>query len=154
MRLIRSIGVQKRYLGVCVNIDAMPEPGSENREALHDAVVKKAAETIFRKYKVVMNIAGNKVASINDVYPDLLAYEVFSVKPFLASEAPTLIGVVEVDDAMSQELFEAWAELRHLDVDKIVLILPAKMREQSAVLQDQLGPKFELHFFDSELHID
>ncbi|MGZ4918809.1 MAG: hypothetical protein ACXV49_00530 [Halobacteriota archaeon] len=131
----------------------MPETGPKNAEQLHDAVVKKAAETILKKYKVVMNIAGNKVASIGDVYPDLLAYEVFSVKPFLASEIPFLVGVVETEDVISQKLLDKWAHLKKLDVDRIILILPEQVRHDADVLQRDLGPKFELHFFDSELHI-
>ncbi|MDD1721142.1 MAG: hypothetical protein LUP95_04065 [Euryarchaeota archaeon] len=131
----------------------MPETGPKREEQLHDAVVKKAAETIFKKYKVVMNIAGNKVASIGEVFPDLLAYEVFSVKPFLASEIPALIGMVETESVISQKLLDKWAKLEDLDVDKIVLILPVEMRDQADVLLRDLGPKFELHFFDNELHI-
>lgn len=127
------------------------EPNSA--EKLHDAVVKKAAETIFKKYKVVMNVMGNKVASIGEVYPDLLAYEVFSVKPFLASDVPAIIGMVETENVINQKLLDKWAQLKNLDVDKIVLILPVQMRDHADVLQQDLGPKFELHFYDHELHI-
>ncbi len=131
----------------------MPEKGPKNAEKLHDAVVQKAAETIFRKYKVVMNIAGRKVASIDDIYPDILAYEVFSVKPFLASDSPALIGIVETDDAATQQLLDKWVQLRDLEVDKIVLILPDTVKESADALQRTLGSKFEFHFFDRELHI-
>ncbi len=131
----------------------MPEKGPNNAEKLHDAVVQKAAETIFRKYKVVMNIAGRKVASVDDIYPDILAYEVFSVKPFLASDSPALIGIVETEDATTQQLLDKWGRLRDLAVDKIVLILPDTVKEYVDALQRTLGSKFEFHFFDRELHI-
>ena len=131
----------------------MPESGSLSAQKLHDAVVKKAAETIFRKYKVVMNVAGNNVASIEGLYPDLLAYEVFSVKPFLSSDKPSMIGVVETKDAIDQELLADWAQLEDLDVEKVILILPKKIRNQAETMLKDLAPKFELHYFDEDLHI-
>ncbi len=136
-----------------VNNTSMSEKGPRNSEKLHDAVVKKAAVTIFKRYKVVMNLAGNKVASLGELYPDILAYEVFSVKPFLASDAPVLVGLVQTDDVISKKLLDEWTRLKDLDVDKIVLIVPVKVRDRADVLQHDLGPKFELHFFDNELNI-
>jgi hypothetical protein len=136
-----------------VNGASMPETAPKSEDQLRDAVVKKAAETIFRKYKVIMNTTGHRVAGIGDVYPDLLAYEVLSVKPFLSSDAPALVGIVETEDVITQRRLDKWARLKDLAVDTIVLILPVEMREQADVLQGELGPKFELRFFDHELHI-
>ncbi|MGA2883653.1 MAG: hypothetical protein ABSE80_00610 [Halobacteriota archaeon] len=122
-------------------------------EAIHDELVKKAGKTIFKKYKVVMNIAGKNVASIDEVYPDLLAYDVYSVKPFLASDTPTLISEVEVGVEITDELIAKWLQLKSLDVDRIVLILPEKTRHKTEDALKKLGPKFELHFFDKDLRI-
>jgi uncharacterized protein YjaG (DUF416 family) len=132
---------------------SMSESSALKAEALHDEVVKKAGETIFKKYKVVMNITGKNVASIDDVYPDLLAYDVYSVKPFLASDTPTLISEVEVEAKITDELIAKWLQLKSLDVDRIVLILPEKTRHKAEDARKKLGPKFELHFFDKDLRI-
>ncbi len=146
--------LQKAYLPGCGNVERMSETGPKNVQNLHDRVVKKAAETIFRKYKVVTNIMGNKVADIDGMYPDLLAYEVFSIKPFLASDVPALIGIVETSDVLTPQLLDRWAHLKTLGVDKVVLIVPVKMKEHADALKRDLGDKFELHFFDDELNIN
>ena len=131
----------------------MSEMRTLKMEVLHDRMVTRAAQTIFRKYKVITNTKGNRVVSISGVYPDLVAYDVYSVKPFLASETPTLISQVEVEAAATDELVTKWAELEHLDVDRIVLILPKKTRNQAEDALKKLGTKFELRFFDEDLHI-
>ncbi|MGA3358990.1 MAG: hypothetical protein ABSC87_02140 [Halobacteriota archaeon] len=136
-----------------LNMGSMSTPSASKAETLHDKVVKKAAETIFKKYKVVMNIMGNQVASIDDVYPDLLAYDVYSVKPFLSSDIPTVISEVVVEGEITEELIAKWLQLKSLDVDRIVLILPEKTRNEANNALGELGPKFELHFFDKDLHI-
>ncbi|MFZ0925070.1 MAG: hypothetical protein WCE82_01435 [Halobacteriota archaeon] len=132
---------------------SMSESSASKAETLHDEVVKNAGETIFKKYKVVMNITGKNVASIDDVYPDLLAYDVYSVKPFLASDTPTLISEVEVEAEITDELIAKWLQLKSLDIDRIVLILPEKTRHKTEDARKKLGPKFELHFFDKDLRI-
>ena len=132
----------------------MPESRAFRSQELHDAVVRKAAETMFRKYKVVMNVAGNNVASIEGLYPDLLVYEVFSVKPFLSSDKPLMIGVVATDDEIDQALIAEWAQLEDLDVEKVILILPEEVRNQAETMLKDLAPKFELHYFDEDLHIN
>ena len=132
---------------------SMSELSASEAKAIHDRVVKKAGETIFKKYKVVMNITGKNVASIDEVYPDLLAYDVYSVKPFLASDTPTLISEVEVGAEITDELIAKWLQLKSLDVDRIVLILPEKTRNRAEDALKKLGPKFELHFFDTDLRI-
>ena len=126
-----------------LNIANMSELSASQAEALHDEVVRKAGETIFKKYKVVMNIMGKNVASIANVYPDLLAYDVYSVKPFLASDTPTLISEVEVGAEITDELVAKWLQLKSLDVDRIVLILPEKTRSKAEDTLKKLGPKFE-----------
>jgi hypothetical protein len=126
---------------------------SSKAETLHDTVVRKAAETLFKKYKVVMNIKGNNVAGIDDLYPDLLAYDVYSVKPFLSSDTPTVISEVVLEDEITDELVAKWLLLKGLNVDRIVLILPEKTRSTASDALKELGPKFELRFFDEELHI-
>jgi hypothetical protein len=131
----------------------MSEMSTSKMEVLHDRVVTRAAQTIFRKYKVVINTKGNRVVSISGVHPDLVAYDVYSVKPFLASETPTLISQVEVEADVTDELVARWAELENLDVDRIVLILPKKTRNQAEDALKRLGPKFEFRFFDEDLHI-
>jgi len=132
---------------------SMSELNASKTDAIHDKLVKKAGETIFRKFKVVMNIMGNNVASIDDVYPDLIAYDVYSVKPFLASETPTLICEVEVGAEITDELVAKWLQLNSLDVDRIVLILPENTRSGAEDALKKLGPKFELRFFDKDLRI-
>lgn len=132
---------------------SMSELSASKAEALHDEVVRKAGTSIFKKYKVVMNIMGKNVASIENVYPDLLAYDVYSVKPFLASDTPTLISEVEVGEEITDELVAKWLQLKGLDVDRIVLILPEKTRSRAEDALTKLGPKFELHFFDKDLRI-
>lgn len=136
-----------------LNIASMSELSASQAEALHDEVVRKAGETIFKKYKVVVNKMGKNVASIANVYPDLLAYDVYSVKPFLASDTPTLISEVEVAEEVTDELVAKWLQLKSLDVDRIVLILPEKTRSKTEDTLKKLGPKFELHFFDKDLRI-
>lgn len=131
----------------------MSEMRASKAEVLHDKVVRKAAQTIFRKYKVVTNTKGNRVVSINDAYPDLVVYDVYSVKPFLASKTPTVISQVEVEADVTDELIAKWAELESLDVDRIVLILPKKTRSRAEDALKKLGPKFEFRFFDEDLHI-
>jgi hypothetical protein len=144
---------QKAYVVTELNIPSMSKLSTSKAEAIHDAVVKKAGETIFKKYKVVTNMMGKNVASIDDVYPDLLAYDVYSVKPFLASDTPTLISEVEVGVEITEELIAKWLRLKRLDVDRIVLILPEKTRNKAEDALKKLGPKFELHFFDNDLRI-
>jgi len=144
---------QKKYVVTELNMASMSELSASQVEALHDEVVRKAGETIFKKYKVVMNIMGKNVASIANVYPDLLAYDVYSVKPFLASDTPTLISEVEVGAEITDELVAKWLQLKSLDVDRIVLILPEKTRSKAEDTLKKLGPKFELHFFDKDLRI-
>ena len=136
-----------------VNVANMSELSASQAEVLHDKVVRKAGETIFKKYKVVMNITGKNVASIANVYPDLLAYDVYSVKPFLASDTPTLISEVEVGAEITDELVAKWLQLKSLDIDRIVLILPENTRSRAEDTLKKLGPKFELHFFDKDLRI-
>lgn len=136
-----------------LNIASMSELSASQAEALHDEVVRKAGETIFKKYKVVVNKMGKNVARIANVYPDLLAYDVYSVKPFLASDTPTLISEVEVGEEITDELVAKWLQLKSLDVDRIVLILPEKTRSKAEDTLKKLGPKFELHFFDKDLRI-
>jgi hypothetical protein len=131
----------------------MSTPSASKAETLHDEVVRKAAETIFKKYKVVMNTMGKKVVSIGEVYPDLLAYDVYSVKPFLSSDTPTVISEVVVEDEITDELVAKWLQLKSLDVDRIVLILPEKTRSRANDTLEELGPKYELRFFDKDLHI-
>jgi hypothetical protein len=131
----------------------MSEMSTSKAEVLHDRLVEKAAQTIFRKYKVVTNTKGNRVVSISGVFPDLVAYEVYSVKPFLASETPTLISQVEVEADVADQLVAKWAELENLGVDRIVLILPKKTRNEAEDALKRLGRKFELRFFDEDLHI-
>ncbi|MGD0327439.1 MAG: hypothetical protein ABSB21_02270 [Halobacteriota archaeon] len=144
---------QKKYVVTELNMASMSELSASQVEALHDEVVRKAGETIFKKYKVVMNIMGKNVASIANVYPDLLAYDVYSVKPFLASDTPTLISDVEVGAEITDELVAKWLQLQSLEVDRIVLILPEKTRSKAEDTLKKLGPKFELHFFDKDLRI-
>ena len=131
----------------------MSEMRTLKMDVLHDRMVTRAAQTIFRKYKVITNTKGNRVVSISGVYPDLVAYDVYSVKPFLASETPTLIAQVEVEADVTDELLARWAQLENLDVGRIVLILPKKTRNQAEDALKKLGPKFELRFFDEDLHI-
>jgi hypothetical protein len=131
----------------------MSTPSNSKSEKLHDEVVRKASETLFKKYKVVMNIMGNKIASIDEVYPDLLVYDVYSVKPFLSSDTPTMIAEVVVDDDITDELVAEWLPLKNLNVDRIVLILPEKTRNAANDALKELGPKFELHFFANDLRI-
>jgi hypothetical protein len=131
----------------------MSTPSSSKAEKLHDEVVRKASETLFKKYKVVMNIMGNNIASIDDVFPDLLVYEVYSVKPFMSSDTPSIISEVVVEDEITDELVAKWLPLKNLNVDRIVLILPEKTRSAANNTLRELGPKFELHFFDKDLHI-
>jgi hypothetical protein len=131
----------------------MSEISALKAEVFHDRVVKKAAQTVFRKYKVITNTKTNRVVSIGGVYPDLVAYDVYSVKPFLASETPTLISQVEVEAVATDELVAKWAELENLDVDRIVLILPKEMKNRAEEALKKLGPKFELRFFDEDMHI-
>ncbi len=131
----------------------MSTPSSSKVEKLHNEVVRKASETLFKKYKVVTNIMGNKVASIDDVYPDLLVYDVYSVKPFVSSDTPTIISEVVVEDEITDELVAKWLSLKSLNVDRIVLILPEKTRSVANKTLQELGPKFELLFFDDDLHI-
>jgi hypothetical protein len=131
----------------------MSEMRTLKMEVLHDRMVTRAAQTIFRKYKVITNTKGNRVVSISGVYPDLVAYDVYSVKPFLASETPTLIAQVEVQTDVTDELLARWAKLENLDVGRIVLILPKKTRNQAEDALKKLGTKFELRFFDEDLHI-
>jgi len=131
----------------------MSTPSSSKVEKLHNEVVRKASETLFKKYKVVTNIMGNKVASIGDVYPDLLVYDVYSVKPFVSSDTPTIISEVVVEDEITDELVAKWLSLKSLNVDRIVLILPEKTRSVANNTLQELGPKFELLFFDDDLHI-
>jgi len=95
---------------------------------------------------------GNKVASIGEVYPDLLAYDVYSVKPFMASDIPTIIAEVAVEDEITDELVAKWLPLKNLNVDRIFLILPEKTRSTANDTLRELGPKFELRFFDDDLH--
>jgi hypothetical protein len=130
----------------------MSTPSSSKAETLHDEVVRKASATLFKKYKVVTNIMGNKVASIGEVYPDLLAYDVYSVKPFMASDIPTIIAEVVVEDEITDELVAKWLPLKNLNVDRIFLILPEKTRSTANDTLRELGPKFELRFFDDDLH--
>lgn len=130
----------------------MSTPSSSKAETLHDEVVRKASTTLFKKYKVVTNIMGNKVASIGEVYPDLLAYDVYSVKPFMASDIPTIIAEVAVEDEITDELVAKWLPLKNLDVDRIFLILPKKTRSTANDTLKALGPKFEFRFFDDDLH--
>jgi len=132
---------------------SMSELSASQAQVLHDRIVRKAGETIFKKYKVVMNITGKNVASISNVYPDLLAYDVYSVKPFLASDTPALISEVEVGAEITDELVAKWLQLKTLDVDRIVLIMPEKTRSRAEDTLKKLGPKFELHFFDKDLRI-
>lgn len=132
----------------------MPTQSSSRTEKLHDEVVRKASETLFKKYKVVTNIMGNKVASIDDVYPDLLVYDVYSVKPFVSSDTPTMISEVVVEDEITDELVAKWLPLKNLNVDRIVLILPEKTKSAANDTLQELGPKFELRFFDDDLHIN
>ncbi len=127
---------------------------SGSKAELHDEVVRKASETLFKKYKVVTNIMGNKVASIDEVYPDLLVYDVYSVKPFVSSDTPTMISEVVVEDEITDELVAKWLPLKNLNVDRIVLILPEKTRSAANNKLQELGPKFELRFFDDDLHIN
>jgi hypothetical protein len=131
----------------------MSTPSSSKAEKLHNEVVRKASETLFKKYKVVTNIMGNKVASIDDVYPDLLVYDVYSVKPFVSSDTPTIISEVVVEDEITDELVAKWLSLKSLNVDRIVLILPEKTRSVANNTLQELGPRFELLFFDDDLHI-
>jgi hypothetical protein len=131
----------------------MSTSSSPKAEKLHNEVVRKASETLFKKYKVVTNIMGNKVASIDDVYPDLLVYDVYSVKPFVSSDTPTIISEVVVEDEITDELVAKWLSLKSLNVDRIVLILPEKTRSVANNTLQELGPKFELLFFDDDLHI-
>jgi len=133
---------------------SMSNASSPKAQALHDEIVRKAGQTIFRKYKVVVNLEGKKVASVDDVYPDLLAYDVFSVKPFLASDTPTLISDVEVESEITDDLIAKWQQLGHLDVDRIVLILPERAKSRASQALEKLGTKFEVHFFDKDLRID
>jgi hypothetical protein len=131
----------------------MSTPSNSKAKKLHDEVVRNASETLFKKYKVVMNIMGNKVASIDEVYPDLLAYDVFSVKPFVSSDVPTIIAEVVVEDEITDELVAKWLPLKNLNVDRIFLILPENTRSAADDTLRELGPKFELRFFDDDLHI-
>ncbi len=131
----------------------MSEIRASKAEVLHDLVVKKAAQTVFRKYKVVTNTKSNRVVSIGGVYPDLVAYDVYSVKPFVASETPTVISQVEVEAVATEELIAKCAEFERLDVDRIILILPKEMKNRAEDVLSELGSKFELRFFDEDLRI-
>ena len=131
----------------------MSTPSSLKAETLHDEVVRKASATLFKKYKVVTNIMGNKVASIGEFYPDLLVYDVYSVKPFMSSDIPTIIAEVVVEDEITNELVAKWLMLKDLNVDRIFLILPERTRSAANDTLMELGPKFELRFFDDDLQI-
>jgi len=134
-------------------IEVMSTPSRSKAEKLHDEVVRKAAETLFKKYKVVMNIMGNNIASIDDMFPDMLVYDVYNVKPFVSSETPTIISEVVVEDEITDELVAKLLPLKNLSVDRIVLILPEKTKSAANDALKELGSKFELHFFDNDLHI-
>jgi hypothetical protein len=83
----------------------------------------------------------------------LLAYEVYSVKPFLSSDKPTIISDVMVEGEITDKLIAQWLQLKSLDVDRIVLILPDKMKIKATEALNKFGPKFELRFFDENLYI-
>jgi hypothetical protein len=64
-----------------------------------------------------------------------------------------MICEVIVEDEITDELVAKLLPLKKLDVDRIVLILPEKTRSVANNTLQELGPKFELLFFDDDLHI-
>jgi hypothetical protein len=122
-------------------------------QELHDKIVRKAAETIFRKNKVVINLAENKVTSVGGIYPDLVVYEVLSIKPFVASDRPSIIGEVEVEDCITEEMLAKWETMANLDIDKLILILPEKVKNDVMAKTKDIEDKIEIRTYDEKLHI-
>jgi hypothetical protein len=123
-----------------------------NLQELHDKVVKKAAETIFRKNKVVINLTENKVASVGDIYPDLVVYEVLSTRPFIASDKPSIIGQVEVGDYITEEMLAKWEKMANLDIDKLILIIPEKVKNDAMAKIKDID-KIEIRTYNEKLYI-
>ncbi len=132
----------------------MSEVPIQKLRELHDKIVKKAAETVFRKNKVVINLAENKVVNVRGVFPDLVVYEVLRIKPFLASDKPSIIGEVEVEDCITEEMLAKWEEMTNLDIDKLVLIIPEKVRKDVMAKITDIKDKIEIHTYNEKLYIN
>jgi hypothetical protein len=131
----------------------MPHPTTSNLRELHDTIVSKAAETIFRKQKVVINPTDNKVVSVGDSYPDLVIYEVLSIKPFIASHEPSMVGEVEVEDHVTEEMVAKWKKIANLDIDKLVLIVPESVKDAVIKKTKDVEDKIEVHTYNEKLYI-
>jgi hypothetical protein len=123
-------------------------------QELHDNTVRKAAETIFRKNKVVINLNENKVVSVEGIYPDLVVYEVLSIKPFAASNKPSIIGEVEVENCITEDMLAKWEQMANLDIDKLVLIIPEKMKNDAMVKIKNIVDKIEIRTYNEKLYIN
>ena len=131
----------------------MPHPTTSNLRELHDTIVRKAAVTIFRKQKVVINPTDNKVVSVGDSYPDLVIYEVLSIKPFIASHEPSMVGEVEVEDHVTEEMVAKWKKIANLDIDKLILIVPESAKDAAIKKTKDMEDKIEVHTYNEELYI-
>jgi hypothetical protein len=122
-------------------------------QELHDKIVRKAAETIFRKNKVIINLTENKVACVGDIYPDLVVYEVLSIKPFATRERPSIIGEVEVEDHITDEMLAKWEKMANLDIDKLILIIPEKVKNDVMTKLKDFEDKIEIRTYNDKLYI-
>ena len=131
----------------------MPSPTAPNLLELHDTIVRKAAETIFRKQKVVINPTGNEVISVGDSYPDLVVYEVLSLKPFITRHEPSMVGEVEVADHITEEMVAKWKKMARLDIDKLILIVPERIKDDAMQKTKDIEDKIEIHTYNEKLFI-
>ncbi len=131
----------------------MPNPSTPNLRELHDTIVRKAAETIFRKQKVVINPTGNEVVSVGDSYPDLVVYEVLSLKPFIARNEPSMVGEVEVEDHITDEMVAKWKKIANLGIDKLILIIPETTKDDAIKKTKDIEDKIEIHTYNEKLFI-
>jgi len=131
----------------------MPSPTTPNLRELHDTIVRKAAETIFRKQKVVINPTGNEVVSVGDSYPDLVVYEVLSLKPFIARGEPSIVGEVEVADHITEEMVAKWKKIARLDIDKLILVIPERIKDDAMKKTKDIEDKIEIHTYNEKLFI-
>lgn len=125
----------------------------QKSQELHNKIVKKAAETVFRKNKVVINLVENKVVSVGGIFPDLVVYEVLSIKPFVASDKPSTIAEVEVEDCITEEMLVKWKTMANLDIDKLILIIPEKVKKDAIAKIKDIEDKIEIRTYDEKLYI-
>lgn len=131
----------------------MANPTTSDLRELHDTIVRRAAETIFRKQKVVINPTGNEVVSVGDSYPDLVVYEVLNLKPFITRNEPSMAGEVEVEDHITEEMVVKWKKIASLDIDKLILIIPETAKDDAIKKIKDIEHKIEIHTYDEELVI-